>query len=964
MSSSTSSPTSSPAPPPDLVPDASAEVFSRESSERTTRDDGRSRGSTSSTVNDANSSREAVLEEDSGRNSETSSSALPQLNDATISARSRPEGEVVGVAASGAKTTNGKQDERASLSGTATAHTSKSNRKKRDPNAWVNGRREQQEPDAAPALAAPPGADVHVVQQQEVLHGNDDVDDEGNSSEPSVSGTKEDEGFKWGKFWKSSSRQHLIQAEKRFLYDMHEYLEFNDVIVSLDGKQHLQLRGNRNHVISTEVNSAATSRHVSATSAGDVDHLDRLGTDDLDAFLRKAEESDNNCVDSGTTSATAKTRQKLLLRSGTIDVDAAGVEGAIINDPSRKRGTIDVESFNGDGVDDGTKNVDEQRVESTKSLPLGPDKENNWQLASIEINGTKFFQPPNRASNLSAMSGNSKNRNSDRGGVLTSACSSPRSSLASKAKKPDGERDSEVEVEKNRTNLHWMHSFTARPQNFSASAEQRMSTDARSNSSFLSSASSTSTSKGRVERSNFKHIVLCPGYGMGCATWGMVVPSLRQKFPDHFIHAIDWLGWGLSSRPKWTFFNKSKDDETTNASAGSMTKSAIRRKVDQAESFFIYSLEMWRQQILGPDTKIDILVGHSMGGYLSVCYAEKFPNHVTSLILASPCGIARMPNAEVRKQKMEERPWYAKLLLNTAYSLWENDFTPFEVVRFLGKPLGGKALVRAYVQKRFVDNGQFAKYSNTDKFIRGMDGDTDKACEVTGLPKGMSDRSGRSFTRENLGKYLYHCYAAEEGSAEYMISALLHPGAYAKRPLGERILKLQIQGGISFIYGYPNDWMDVKSSQRLLQFVKSPEILTRLDSSDELTENPHPISPEFVQRMKQSQVKLVKFKLNYETAREGGASGTLSAASEDVGQDSTTTKSPSSEAALTSNSTSAAKSTSMLPSAPDASYREGGVYFVNNAGHQLYVDNPAEFANVVYLAHSKPNLVRTVEEVP
>ncbi len=189
----------------------------------------------------------------------------------------------------------------------------------------------------------------------------------------------------------------------------------------------------------------------------------------------------------------------------------------------------------------------------------------------------------------------------------------------------------------------------------------------------------------------------------------------------------------------------------------------------------------------------------------------------------------------------------------------------------------------------------------------------------------------------------------------------------AKRPLGERILKLQIQGGISFIYGYPNDWMDVKSSQRLLQFVKSPEILTRFDSSDELTENPHPISPEFVQRMKQSQVKLVKFKLNYETSREGGASGgTLSAAPEvDVGQNSTTTKSaPSRDAPLTSNSTSAAKSTSMLPSSPDASYREGGVYFVNNAGHQLYVDNPAEFANVVYLAHNKPNLVRTGEEVP
>ncbi len=170
MSTSTSSPTSDPAPPPDLCPDASTEVFSTESSERTTRDDGHGRRSTStSAVNNANllstnSSQEAVLEEDSGRNSETSSSAPPQLNDATISARPRPEGEVAG-----AKTTNGKQDEKASSSGTATAPTSKGHRKKRDPNAWVNGRREQQAPDAAPAPTAPPGADVHVVQQQEVL---------------------------------------------------------------------------------------------------------------------------------------------------------------------------------------------------------------------------------------------------------------------------------------------------------------------------------------------------------------------------------------------------------------------------------------------------------------------------------------------------------------------------------------------------------------------------------------------------------------------------------------------------------------------------------------------------------------------------------------------------------------------------------------------------------------------------
>lgn len=41
----------------------------------------------------------------------------------------------------------------------------------------------------------------------------------------------------------------------------------------------------------------------------------------------------------------------------------------------------------------------------------------------------------------------------------------------------------------------------------------------------------------------------------------------------------------------------------------------------------------WRQA-----NKVDkmVLCGHSLGGYLSVCYAEKYPQRIDKLVLASP----------------------------------------------------------------------------------------------------------------------------------------------------------------------------------------------------------------------------------------------------------------------------------------------------------------------------------------
>ena len=58
--------------------------------------------------------------------------------------------------------------------------------------------------------------------------------------------------------------------------------------------------------------------------------------------------------------------------------------------------------------------------------------------------------------------------------------------------------------------------------------------------------------------------------------------------------------------------------------------------VSLTEDYFLDSLERWREA-----NKIEkfTLMGHSLGGYLSACYALKNPHRVEKLIMVSPAGI-------------------------------------------------------------------------------------------------------------------------------------------------------------------------------------------------------------------------------------------------------------------------------------------------------------------------------------
>lgn len=122
--------------------------------------------------------------------------------------------------------------------------------------------------------------------------------------------------------------------------------------------------------------------------------------------------------------------------------------------------------------------------------------------------------------------------------------------------------------------------------------------------------------------------VVLHGYGAGLGFFFHNFPPLADWAARRHtsVFALDWLGMGRSARVPFTIKAKRQD---------------VRARVTEAESFFIDSLEDWRNKMqLNKMT----LIGHSLGAYFSIAYALKYPDRVHKLILLSPAGIPRGPN--------------------------------------------------------------------------------------------------------------------------------------------------------------------------------------------------------------------------------------------------------------------------------------------------------------------------------
>jgi cardiolipin-specific phospholipase len=271
----------------------------------------------------------------------------------------------------------------------------------------------------------------------------------------------------------------------------------------------------------------------------------------------------------------------------------------------------------------------------------------------------------------------------------------------------------------------------------------------------------------RVGEEVENNLVMLHGYGAGLGFFYRNFESLSRA-EGWKVFALDLLGMGRSSRPAFRIHAKDKEG-----------------KITEAEDWFIDALEEWRIK-RGLDRFT--LLGHSLGGYLAVAYALKYPGHLNKLILASPVGIPEDPfavnedlpepqdstmaneftqdaaetqngvkpttgdnnnfmnqrnKAEVADKKEPPR----RRLPGWLTYLWEaNMVSPFSLVRWSG-PLGPR-LVSGWTSRRFSH---------------------------------LPDEEAKA-----LHDYSYSLFR-QRGSSEYALAYILAPGAFARNPLIRRI---------------------------------------------------------------------------------------------------------------------------------------------------------------------------------
>ncbi|CAG8457384.1 4027_t:CDS:10 [Ambispora leptoticha] len=176
---------------------------------------------------------------------------------------------------------------------------------------------------------------------------------------------------------------------------------------------------------------------------------------------------------------------------------------------------------------------------------------------------------------------------------------------------------------------------------------------------------------------NLKHLVICHGFGAGLGFFYRNYHGLSQV-PGWRIYSIDWLGMGRSSRPKFNIIADS-----------------LEESVEQAENFFVDSLEKWRE--IHKIEKMTLL-GHSLGGYLAAVYALKYPERVERLILVSPVGIPVNPHEGNKNSEMKAAN--GRRIPGWIVRLWNANITPQLVLRWTG-PFG-PSLVSRYTSRRFA----------------------------------------------------------------------------------------------------------------------------------------------------------------------------------------------------------------------------------------------------------------------
>lgn len=361
-----------------------------------------------------------------------------------------------------------------------------------------------------------------------------------------------------------------------------------------------------------------------------------------------------------------------------------------------------------------------------------------------------------------------------------------------------------------------------------------------------------------------KTLVIMHGYGAGLGFFYKNFDGLAASLPGWNIYAVDWLGYGLSARPK--FHTKtsdlSKTSSTANPSCRAKASSNSTTSVDssasegtdstssstaagaaadedpvlavkETEDWFVESLEAWREA-----KGIDhfTLMGHSLGGYLSSVYAFRHPDRVDKLIMVSPAGVERGHTPE-----LDDRSFF---------SLFKSpkDQKKIDDLEKKGPPIEQEVTGTEEEQKKEAQRDllpeQQRAHAAAAEVKSELKNDPNRSnnkmltylwnnhispfsiVRMSGVfgPKAMSAWSNFRFSQfpqeehEAMHMYCYKTFVASP-SGEYGLTRLLAPGALARMPLIDRV-NTQLKCKSIWIYG-DRDWMNVKAGLELVDNLNS-----------------------------------------------------------------------------------------------------------------------------------------------
>jgi cardiolipin-specific phospholipase len=330
-------------------------------------------------------------------------------------------------------------------------------------------------------------------------------------------------------------------------------------------------------------------------------------------------------------------------------------------------------------------------------------------------------------------------------------------------------------------------------------------------------------------------LVMVHGYGAGLGFFYKNFEPLSRA-QGWKLYALDMLGYGNSTRPNFRIHAKDP-----------------KEKIAEAEGWFIDALEEWRKI---RNIEKFTLLGHSLGGYLAVSYALKYPGRLNKLILASPVGIP-------------EDPWAVNAEMpEPGESTLANEFTQDQESIVSGEPAGANA---AFVRASPADKKTVASKPNTATtppkrpipswlvWLWDANVSPFSIVRLAGPlgPRFVSGWTSRRFNhlppdeKEALHTYSYALFR-QKGSGEYVLPYLLAPGAYARSPIINRIQEVGRQiiqpatettpavkeTGLPIVFMYgENDWMDVAGGYAAEEKLKQRRIQALLHGTEEEKRN-------------------------------------------------------------------------------------------------------------------------------